>query len=117
MYGYLSLLLFLVPVGVLGWRVVVSKTRRQWLKIGGAGAAMATLVGAATIYPSLEDFNFKDWRADIGLVAAMSGSVYLLAWSRRKRSNRRHRTISIVAAIVGLVPIIGALATTLLFAR
>jgi hypothetical protein len=115
MYGYLSLLLFLVPVGVLGWRVVVSKTRRQWLKIGGASAAMATLVGAITIFPYVEDFNFRDWRLDVGMVAATAGSLYLLAWSQRKHSNRRHRTISIVASIVGLIPIVSSLATTLLF--
>lgn len=111
MYGYISLLLFLVPVGVLGWRVVVSKSRRQWLKVGGATAAMATLVGAVVVYPDLQDFNFKDWRLDIGLVAAMSGSAYLLLWSMRRRTNVRHRTISIAAAIVGFVPVIGALAT------
>ena len=115
MYGYASLLLFLVPAGVLGWRIVVSKTRRQWLRVGAAAAAMATLVGAFVVYDDLEAFNFKDWRADIGLLAAMSGSVYLLMWSMRKRSNRRHRTISIIAAIIGFVPVIGALATGILF--
>lgn len=117
MYGYISLLLFLIPVGVLGWRVVVSKTRQQWLRVGGAAAAMVTLVGAVVVYPSLEDFDFKDWRADAGLVAAMIGSVYLIMWSQRKRTNRRHRTFSIVAAIVGFVPVIASLATTLLFKR
>jgi uncharacterized membrane protein YfcA len=115
MYGYVALLLFLIPVGVLCWRVVVSKTRRQWLRIGGASAAMATLVGAVTIFPYVEDFNFREWRLDVGMVAASTGSLYLLAWSQRKHSNRRHRTFSIVAAIVGLIPIVSALATNLLF--
>jgi hypothetical protein len=114
MYGYVSLLLFLIPVGVLCWRVVVSKTRRQWIKIGGASAAMATLVGAATIFPYVEDFNFRDWRLDVGLAAATTGSVDLLGWSQRKHSNRRHRTISVVAAVVGLIPIVSTLATNLL---
>lgn len=115
MYGYASLVLFLIPVGVLGWRIVVSKTRKQWLRAGAAGAAMITLVGAAVVYDDLEDFHFKDWRADIGLLAAMSGSIYLLVWSARKRSNRRHRTISIIAAIIGFVPVIAALVTSLMF--
>ena len=117
MYGYISLLLFLVPVAVLGWRVVVSKTRHQWLRVGGAAAAMVTLVGAVVVYSSLEDFDFKDWRADVGLIAAMTGSIYLFLWSQRRETNRRHRTFSIVAAIVGFVPVIASLATTLLFKR
>ena len=114
MYGYVSLILFLVPVVALGWRVVVSKTRRQWLRVGGAAAAMVTLVGAVVVYDDLQLFEFRDWRADIGLLAAMSGSVYLLLWSNRKRTNRRHRTISIIAAIVGFVPVIGAVATNMM---
>ncbi len=115
MYGYASLVLFLVPAGVLGWRIVVSKTRRQSLRVGAAAAAMATLVGAFVVYDDLEDFHFRDWRADIGLLAAMSGSAYLLVWSQRKRSNRRHRTDSIIGAIIGFVPVVGALVTPLLF--
>lgn len=111
MYGYFCLLLYLVPVATLAWRVVVSKTRRQWLRVGGAAAAMVTLVGAIVVYDRLELFVFKDWRADIALLASMSGSAYLLIWSGRKRTNRRHRTVSIIAAIVGLVPVAGAVAT------
>lgn len=113
MYGYISLVLFLVPVCALGWRVVVSKSRRQSLRIGGAAAAMATLVGAFTIAPVAEDFNYHDWRLDIGLLAAMAGSIYLLIWSSRKRTNHRHRTISIIAAVVGLVPVVGVVATAM----
>jgi hypothetical protein len=115
MFGYASIILFLVPVGVLCWRIVVSQTRKPWLRAGAAAAVMATLVGAAVVYDELEDFHFKDWRADIGLLAAMSGSFYLILWSLRKRSNRRHRTISIIAAIIGFVPIIGAVTTSFLF--
>ena len=115
MYGIAFLILFLVPPAVLGWRIVVSKTRTQWIRVGAAAAAMATLVGAFVVFDQLMDFPFKDWRSDVALVASMSGSVYLLLWSQRKHSNRRHRTISIIAAIVGLVPIIGSVATTLMF--
>jgi hypothetical protein len=83
------------------------------IMVFGVGAK-ATLVGAATIFPYVEDFNFRDWRLDVGLAAATTGSVYLLGWSQRKHSNRRHRTISVVAAVVGLIPIVSTLATNLL---
>jgi hypothetical protein len=106
--------MFLVPAGVLCWRLVVTKSRQRWLRVGAAAAAMATLVGAFVVYDEIADFPLKDWRSDLGLVAAASGSAYLLAWSQRHRGNRRHRTVSIIAAIVGLVPIAGAIATALL---
>ncbi|MGE5562407.1 MAG: hypothetical protein ACM3ZV_03775 [Bacillota bacterium] len=115
MYGFAFLVLFLVPAAVLCWRIVVSKTRTQWIRVGAAAAAMATLVGAFVIYDELMDFPFKDWRSDVALAASVSGSIYLLLWSQRKHSNRRHRTVSIIAAIVGLVPVIGSIVSTLLF--
>jgi peptidoglycan/LPS O-acetylase OafA/YrhL len=111
----LFLLLFLVPVVALCWRVVVSRTHADWLRIGAAGAAMTTAVGAFVVFDDLSDFEFKDWRSDAALLAAASGSVYLLAWAMRPHGNHRHRTISIIAAIVGLVPVAGTLATTLIF--
>ena len=107
--------LFLVPAAVLCWRLVVSKTRKQWIRVGAAAAVMMSVVGAAVVYDQMLDFNFADWRSDIGLVAALSASIYLLAWSLRSHGNRRHRTISIIAAIVGFVPLIGMIASTLLF--
>jgi hypothetical protein len=108
------LLMFFVPIAALCWRVVVSKTRAQWIRIGGAAAAMTTTVGALIVFDDLSDFSFKDWRADVALVASMSGSLYLLAWSQR-HGNRRHRTVSVIAAIVGLVPVAGAILTGFLF--
>ena len=115
MMGLLFLALFFVPIGALIWRLVVSKTRSHWIRVGAAGAAMVTAVGAFTVFDDLGDFNFKDWRGDIGLVASMTGSAYLLAWAQRHHSNRRHRTLSIIAAIVGLVPVVGAVLTSVLF--
>ena len=115
MTAYFFLPLFLVPIAALVWRLVVSKTRAQWIRVGAAGAAMVTAVGAFTIVGELTDFNFKDWRSDIGLAAAACGSLYLLAWAQRHHSNRRHRTVSIIAAIIGLVPVAGAVLTGLLF--
>ena len=113
--SYLFLLLFLVPVVALCWRVVVSKTRSSWLRIGAAGTAMASTVGAFVVFDDLADFEFKDWRSDVGLVAAMAASLYLIAWSLFHPGNRRHRTASIIAAIIGLVPVIGTLASALIF--
>ncbi len=112
--NFIFLLLFLVPIAALCWRLVVSKTRAHWIRVGAAGAAMVTAVGAFITFDNLADFNFKDWRADVGLVAAMTGSLYLLGWSQR-HGNRRHRTLSIIAAIVGLVPVAGAVLTGFLF--
>ena len=115
MLDYVFLLMFLIPAAVLCWRVIVTKTRAHWIRVGAAGAAMITAVGAVLVFHSLTDFQFKDWRSDVGLAAAVSGSVYLLLWSQRKHSNRRHRTISVVAAIVGFVPLVGTVLSTLLF--
>lgn len=113
-FGFAFLLMFMAPVAVLCWRVVVTKSRKQWRRVGAAGAAMITMVGAFTVFDNLTDFAFKDWRADLALAAATSGSLYLFFWARHHRGNRRHRTISIIAAIVGLVPVLGTVFTTLL---
>ena len=109
------LVLFLVPAVALAWRVIISKSRNNMLKVGGAAAAMTTIVGAFVVYDDLDGFTFKDWRADLALGAAVSGSVYLLIWSLRHRTNQRHRTISLIAAIVGFVPFLAAIVTMLLF--
>jgi hypothetical protein len=115
MMALVFVVLFFVPVAALVWRLVVSKTRSHWIRVGAAGAAMMTLVGAFVIYDSLADFDFKDWRADVGLLASMTGSAYLIGWTLRPHGNRRHRTVSLIAAIVGLVPVVGAILSGLLF--
>jgi peptidoglycan/LPS O-acetylase OafA/YrhL len=111
----LFLALFMVPVVVLGWRLVVTKSRKRWIRVGAAAAATISAVGALHIFDNLTDFSLKDWRNDIALVASMVGSAYLFAWAQRHRGNRRHRTISIIAAIVGVIPAVGAIATALMF--
>ena len=115
MLDYVFLLMFLLPAGVLCWRLIVTKSRTIWLRVGAAGAAMLTVVGAIGVFHDLTDFHFKDWRDDIALAAATAGTFYLIAWSQRKHSNRRHATISLVAGIVGLVPVAGTLISALLF--
>jgi hypothetical protein len=108
------LVLFLIPAAVLCWRVVVTKTRTRWLRIGAAAAAMINIVGSFVIYDNLYDFDVKDWRDDLALAAAASASIYLILWAQRHRTNQRHRTISIIGAIIGLVPVVAAVATALL---
>ena len=112
---WITLALFLVPAGALLWRVVVSKSRSWLLRMGGAGAAMITIVGAFTVFDDLGDFQFKDWRDDLALAAALSGSIYLLIWALRHRTNQRHRTISIIAAIIGFIPFIATVGSVLMF--
>jgi hypothetical protein len=111
--GFVALLL--VPVAALLWRVVVTKSRSWGLRAGGAAAAMATLVGAATVAGDLDNFRFQGWREIVGIVAAGSGSVYLLIWSLRHRTNRRHRTLSLIAAVIGFVPVVAAIATAVIY--
>ena len=115
MMDLLLLPLFFVPIAALVWRLVVSKTRAHWVRAGAAGAAMTTAVGALVVYDDLGDFSFKDWRADIALLASMTGSLYLIFWAQRHHGNSRHRTVSLIAAIIGLVPVAGAVLTGLLF--
>ena len=107
--------MFFAPVAALVWRIVVTKTRSQWLRVGAAASAMLTLMGAFMIATDLSSLSLGDWRTIVALLAASSGSVYLLAWSQRKHGNRRHRTLSIIAAILGLVPIIASLFATVFF--
>jgi hypothetical protein len=113
MLNIVFLLLFFVPIAALVWRLVVSKTRAVDPR-RSSGGGDDDRGGAFVVFDDLGGFSFKDWRADIALIAAMSGSAYLLAWSSR-HGNSRHRTISMVAAVIGLVPVVGAVATTLPF--
>lgn len=113
--GLALIALLLVPAVALGWRVVVSKSRNLLLKVGAAAAAMTTLVGAFVLAGSITDMRFGNWRDVIALAAASSGSLYLLLWSLRHRTNHRHRTISLIAAMIGFVPIIAALGVALLY--
>lgn len=114
-YGFIFLVMFMIPVAVLCWRIIVTKSRTPWRRILAAGAAMVSTVGAFVVFDSLTEFNLKDWRSDIALLAAMSGSGYLLFWAQHHRGNRRHRTVSIIGAIIGLVPVAAAVASAILF--
>jgi len=111
------LALFIIPALALGWRIIVTKSKNNLLRVGGAGAAMITIVGAFVVYDDLDTFEFKDWRGDVALLAAISSSIYLLIWSLRHRTNQRYKTLSILAAIIGFVPFVAAVATTYLFGQ
>ena len=116
MFRLLFLIMFVLPAAVLCWRLVVTKSRTTWLKLGAGAAIMLTLVGAFVIFDEVPSFKVADWRSDAALLAAISASAYLLGWALlRRRGNRRHRTVSIIAAIIGLVPVIGTVVTALLF--
>src|SRR5690242_10378496 len=75
------LVLFIIPAVALGWRIIVTKSKNNLLRVGGAAAAMITIVGAFVVYDDLDTFEFKDWRGDVALLAAISSSIYLLIWS------------------------------------
>jgi len=110
------LVLFVVPVAALFWLALVSHSR--WSKrIGALAAAMATVVGAATMPPLIPDelshYDISNVREAATLAAAATGSIYLLVWTHLHRGRGRNRTLASIAAIVGLVPILAAIAAAL----
>ena len=109
------LLMFLTPVVALLWRIVVTKTRKHWIRAGAAAAAMASAVGGYLVFDQIGNFSFSDWRDVASLAAAMAASAYLVFWALRRHANRRHRTISLIAAVIGVVPAFGALANAMFF--
>jgi amino acid transporter len=110
------LILFLVPVAALFWLALVSHS--GWPKrIGALAAAMTTTVGALTMPPLIPDelshYDISNVREGAALFAAATGSIYLLVWTRLHRGRGRNRTLASIAAIVGLVPILAAVAAAL----
>jgi hypothetical protein len=105
--------LLLIPVAVLLWRMVVSK--QKWpVRLGAAGAAMLTLVGAATAVPrGFEVSGAREWTA-VGLSAI--GPAYLLLWSLKHHGRKYSKTVSLIAAIIGFAPILAVIGVTLAYA-
>jgi hypothetical protein len=107
-----------VPAVVLLWRTIVSK--QGWrIRVGAATSAMLTVVGSM-VMPRLDMFDVAAYRLASGreamaLLAATSGPVYLLLWARKHRGRGRSRTISIIAAVIGLVPILAAVAVAIFY--
>ena len=113
------LILLLVPVAVLGWRVIYSKSR--WpRRIGAAAAAMVTLVGGfvAETAPSeslVSTMRLANGRDGLAVAAAGTGSAYLLLWGLRHGGRGRNKTLSILAALIGFVPVIASIAVRLMY--
>lgn len=110
------LLLFLVPVAALLWLAMVSHSR--WpMRVGAITAAMVTVVGAVSMPPivpdELSNYQIGTVRQITAIVAASAGSLYLLVWTRIHHGRGRNRTLASIAAIVGLVPILAAVAAAL----
>ena len=103
--------MFMIPVAVLGWLAVVSHS--NWLgRFGLAAAAMVTFVGALSaprLDPTdLAEYRIANSRDAIALLSAAVGGIYLLLWSRLHRGSGRNRTLAVIAALFGLVPILAA---------
>jgi peptidoglycan/LPS O-acetylase OafA/YrhL len=105
--------LLLIPVAVLLWRMIVSK--QNWpVRLGAAGAAMLTVVGAATAVPrGFEVSGVREWTA---LALSATGPTYLLLWSLKHRGRKYSKTVSLIAAIIGFAPIIAVVGVTLAYA-
>ena len=112
------ILLLAVPAAVLMWRVVVSK-QKVMVRVGAAVCAMLTLVGAVVMphfaLGEQDTSRLQSVRDGVAMLAAASGPVYLLFWSRKHRGRGKSKTISVIAAIVGFVPIVATLATALMY--
>jgi len=115
---FLYVILLAIPAIVLMWRVVVSK-QRTGTRIGAAICAMLTIVGAVAMphfaLGESDSSRLETIRDGLAVLAAASGPVYLLFWSRKHRGRGKSKTISVLAAVVGLVPIIATLATALMY--
>ncbi|MES2119576.1 MAG: hypothetical protein V4513_03245 [Pseudomonadota bacterium] len=115
----LFIVLLAIPAIVLFYRTVVSK-QKVIVRAGAGAAAMLTLVGAFVMprfaLGQSDVYRLSSMRDGLALLAAASGPLYLLFWSRKHRGRGRSRTISIIAAIVGLVPIVATLAIAMIYA-
>jgi hypothetical protein len=104
--------ILLIPVAALLWRMVVSK--QGWpVRLGAAGAAMLTLVGAVTAVPS--GFEVSGARAWIALALSAAGPVYLLLWSLQHHGRNYGNTVSLIASIIGFAPIISVIGVTVAY--
>jgi hypothetical protein len=111
------LYLLWVPVFVLLWRTVTSK--QGWkVRIGAAAAATISFVGSLTapsLFLNVELYRIADLRDYIAIAAGAVGPLYLLLWARKHRGRGKSKTISMIAAIIGLVPVLGAIAIAIMY--
>jgi hypothetical protein len=113
-------LLLLVPVAALLWLALVSHSGMP-KRIGAIAAAAVTVAGAMSVPPMVPDelgsYRIATARDVLALVAAAAGSIYLLVWTRIHRGRGRNRTLASIAAIIGLVPILAAIAAAFVSTR
>jgi hypothetical protein len=111
------LYLLWVPALVLLWRTIVSK--QGWkVRVGAAIAAMLSIVGSLTapfLFLNLETYQIAEPRQFLAIAVGAVGPIYLLIWARKSRGRGRSKTYSTIAAIIGLVPVIGALAIAFIY--
>jgi hypothetical protein len=109
-------ILLWIPAVVLLWRTIVSK--QHWpVRMGAAAAAMLTLVGSFTVRGSEGGFQLDGTREWVALALCAAGPAYLFLWSRKHHGRRRSKTVSLLASIVGFVPILAAILFTLMSAE
>ena len=108
-------MLLWIPVAVLLWRMIVSK--QKWpVRMGAAAAAMLTVVGSVTA-PSGTSFRIQGAREWAALALCAAGPVYLFLWSRKHHGRKRSKTVSLIAAVIGAVPILAAILVTFYYAE
>ena len=104
-----------ISVAVLLWRMVVSK--QQWpVRLGAAAAAMLTFVGSITATGG-NNFEIQGSREWVALALCAAGPTYLFLWSLKHRGRKKSKTISLIAAVIGFVPILAALIITYIYAE
>jgi len=113
-------ILLLVPVAALLWLALVSHSGIP-KRVGAIAAAAVTVAGAISVPPIVPDelgsYRISSARDVTAIAAAATGSIYLLLWTRIHRGRGRNRTLASIAAIIGLVPILAALAVAFYSAR
>jgi hypothetical protein len=114
--SYAFILLLWVPVAILLWRMAVSK--QGWpVRVGAATTAMLGFVGSLTAPPASGNFRIDGEREWAALAISAAAPAYLLLWSQLHGGRGSSRTISLIAVIVGLVPIAAALTLAVIYAE
>jgi hypothetical protein len=108
-YAFTALLW--ISVAVLLWRTITSK--QHWaVRLGGAAAAMLTFVGSITARGA-SGFRIEGIREWIAIALCAAAPAYLFLWSRSRRGRKRPRTASLIAALIGFVPIVASILFTI----
>ena len=100
-------LLWVVPLGILAWRAVVSGDP-YWMRVMALAVVSVALLGAVLVsgIPVPGDYSdaFGLFIQLVSIGLALIGSLYLLYWGAVTRDPHPHRLASIAGGIAGLVP-------------